>query len=130
MNGDMKRLQEQILHISKVHPEKCMKCGKCSASCPSYEEMEFHPHQFPMMVEEGNLEPLLRSPSLYMCLSCYACADRCPRGVEPASLIEAVRLVVIRQQGKNHRTPDDIPGRTDEETPQQLLVSALRKYGK
>ena len=40
MNGDRKRLQEQILHISKVHPEKCMKCGKCSASCPSYEEME------------------------------------------------------------------------------------------
>ena len=35
--------------------------------------------------------------------------ERCPRGVEPAKVVEAVRLQVIRQQGMNHLTPDDIP---------------------
>ena len=27
-----------------------MKCGKCSATCPAYDEMEYHPHQFVSMV--------------------------------------------------------------------------------
>ena len=38
-----KNLKEEILRISGVNPRKCMKCGKCSGTCPSYEEMEFHP---------------------------------------------------------------------------------------
>ena len=125
-----KYLQEDILRMSGVNPKKCMRCGKCSASCPAYDEMEYHPHQFVSMVENGNIEPLMNSESLYRCLSCFACIERCPRGVEPAKLVEAVRLSVVRRQGENHMTPNDIPALIDEETPQQLIVSAFRKYTK
>ena len=125
-----KYLQEEIIRISGVNPSKCMRCGKCSATCPAYDEMEYHPHQFVNMVECGDIEPLLQSESLYKCLSCFACIDRCPRGVQPAKVVEAVRLVAIRQQGNNHLTPDDIPAMIEEDTPQQLLVSAFRKYTK
>ena len=124
------RMKEQILRTSGVNPLKCMRCGKCSGTCPSYDEMEYHPHQFVYMVETGDLEPLLNSKSLYKCLSCFACVDRCPRSVEPAKPVEALRLMVIRQQGANHFKPDDIPALADGEIPQQLLVSALRKYSK
>jgi heterodisulfide reductase subunit C len=82
------------------------------------------------MVESGDIEPLLKSKSIYKCLSCFACVDRCPRSVEPAKLVEAVRLAVIRRQGENHLKPDDIPKLLDSEMPQQALVSALRKYSK
>jgi len=123
-------IQEEILRASGVNPKKCMKCGKCSATCPAYDEMEYHPHQFVSMVESGDIEPLLSSESLYKCLSCFACIDRCPRGVEPAKLVEAVRLAVIRQQDKNHLTANDIPNLLDDETPQQLIVSAFKKYTK
>ncbi len=127
---EQKNLKEEILRISGVNPRKCMKCGKCSGTCPSYDEMEFHPHQFVSMVESGNIEPLMESDSLYKCLTCFACVERCPRQVEPAKLIEAVRLAVIRQQGKNHLKPDHIPALLDEDMPQQALVSAMRKYAK
>jgi len=52
--------------------------------------------------------------------------------VEPASLVEAVRLAVIREQGGNYIKADNIPEwiEQDEEIPQQLIVSAFRKYGK
>ncbi|MBR5446758.1 MAG: 4Fe-4S dicluster domain-containing protein [Clostridia bacterium] len=123
-------LKEQILRTSGVNPSKCMRCGKCSGTCPSYDEMEYHPHQFVYMVESGDIEPLMKSESLYKCLTCFACVDRCPRNVEPAKLVEAVRLAVIRQQGQNRLKPDDIPAQVDEDTPQQLLMSALRKYSK
>ena len=127
MNADLK---EQVLRISGSDVRKCMRCGKCSATCPSYDEMEYHPHQFVYMVESGDIETLKNSPSIYKCLSCFACVDRCPRGVEPAKLIEALRLSVIREKGANHMTANDIPRLLDDEMPQQAIVSAMRKYSK
>ena len=123
-------LQEEIIRISGVKPSKCMRCGKCSATCPAYDEMEYHPHQFVNMVENGDIEPLLNSKSLYKCLSCFACIDRCPRSVQPAKLIEAVRLSVIREKGANHLKPEQIPALLDEDLPQQAITSAFRKYSK
>lgn len=122
--------REDIINISGVNPRKCMKCGKCSGTCPSYDEMEYHPHQFVSMVENGNIEPLLHSESLYKCLSCFACVERCPRNVEPAKVVEAVRVAVLRQQGKNHLKPEQIPEMLDPDLPQQAIVTAFRKYAK
>lgn len=131
-NNKTLREKEQILRISEVNPLKCMRCGKCSATCPSYEEMEYHPHQFVYMVETGDIEPLLNSESLYKCLSCFACVERCPRGVEPAKLVEAIRLIKIRQKDANRMTADDVPpaAEADADLPQQAVVSAFRKYTK
>lgn len=131
-NNKTLREKEQILRISGVNPLKCMRCGKCSATCPSYEEMKYHPHQFVYMVETGDIEPLLNSESLYKCLSCFACVERCPRGVEPAKLVEAIRLIKIRQKDANRMTADDVPpaAEADADLPQQAVVSAFRKYTK
>ena len=122
--------KEELIRRSGVNPLKCMKCGKCSATCPAFDEMEYHPHQFVAMVENGDIEPLVNSKSIFKCLSCFACVERCPRGVEPAKLIEAVRLEVIRKQGANHLKADDVPGMLDEDLPQQAIVSAFRKFSK
>ena len=121
---------ETIKRISGVNPRKCMKCGKCTASCPAYDEMEYHPHQFVDMVETGRIEELMNSKGIYTCLSCFACVERCPRNVEPAKLIEAVRLAEIRQQNMTHLKPDTIPELLDDELPQQAITSAFRKYRK
>ena len=124
------QLKEQVLRMSGVNPLKCMRCGKCSGTCPSYNEMEYHPHEFVYMVEKGEISKLMESPSIYKCLSCMACVERCPRGVEPGKLVEAIRLLAIRRQGKNHLKPDDIPALLDEDMPQQAIVTAFRKYTK
>ena len=124
------QLKEQVLRMSGVNPLKCMRCGKCSGTCPSYNEMEYHPHEFVYMVEKGEITKLMESPSIYKCLSCMACVERCPRGVEPGKLVEAIRLLSIRRQGKNHLKPDDIPALLDEDLPQQAIVTAFRKYTK
>ena len=121
---------EEIIKRSGANPNKCMKCGKCSATCPAYNEMEYHPHQFVSMIAEGDIETLLQSDSIYKCLSCFACVERCPRGVEPAKLIESLRLEVIRKKGQNHLKAEDVPAMLDEDLPQQALVSAFRKYSK
>ena len=68
-------LLDTISRISGVNPRKCMRCGKCTASCPAFDEMDYHPHQFVSMVENGRIDELLRSRGIYLCLSCASGGD-------------------------------------------------------
>ncbi len=126
--NNSKKQAELVREISGVNPLKCMKCGKCSATCPAFEEMDIKPHQFVSYVANENIEALAGSKSLWKCLSCFACVERCPRDVKPGKIIDAARQIVVRQRGGNYLTADEIPELLDEELPQQLLVSAYRRY--
>ena len=118
-----------ISELSATDARKCMKCGKCSGRCPAFAQMDVKPHEFVSLLV-GKVEKLLESKSIWNCLSCMACVERCPRGVAPAQIIEAVRTVVTRAQNGNGLKAEDIPPVVDEYIPQQLLVSAYRKYNK
>jgi len=65
-------------------PLGCMQCGLCAASCPLGEAMEFPPRKLILQAMSGNLEKVLQSPSLWMCVACYTCSHRCPRDIELA----------------------------------------------
>ena len=119
-----------IKERSGTETRKCMKCGKCSGRCPAYNEMDIKPHQFVTYIDQGEIDKLMASKSLYTCLSCFACVERCPRGVAPQAVIEAVRQEVIREQGGNRIKAENIPEMIDETIPQQLLVSMFRKLNK
>lgn len=123
-------LCKEAIRISGIDPSKCMKCGKCSATCPAFEDMDIHPHEFVSMLNDGRIDRLLESKSLWRCVSCFACVERCPRGVEPARLIEAVRVCIIRNRGENFISPDEIPAMLDPQLPQQAIVSTFRKFRK
>ena len=126
--NNSKKQAELVREISGVNPLKCMKCGKCSATCPAFDEMDIKPHQFVSYVASENVEALVESKSLWKCLSCFACVERCPRDVKPGKIIDAARQIVVRQRGGNYLLADEIPELLDEELPQQLLVSAYRRY--
>ena len=121
---------ENIIKISGTDVKKCMKCGKCSGRCPAFHDMDIKPHQFVSLLGQGRIDVLLESDAIWNCLSCMACVERCPRGVAPAQVVEAVRDTVVRMQGKNGIKAEEIPSLVDEFIPQQLLVSAYRKYNK
>ena len=124
----MNNAKELIQEISGVNPYKCMKCGKCSATCPSYNEMDIKPHQFVSYVINNDIDALVNSKSLWKCLSCFACVERCPRNVKPGALIDAARQVVIRQKDADYLKPHQVPELLDEDVPQQLLMSVFRRY--
>jgi Fe-S oxidoreductase len=63
-------------------PLGCMQCGLCAASCPLGYAMEFPPRKLILQAAAGNLDKLLASPSLWMCIGCYTCSLRCPRDIE------------------------------------------------
>ena len=121
---------ENLNRLSGTDVRKCMKCGKCSGRCPAFNDMDIKPHQFVSMLCQGKIDQLLESQAIWSCLSCMACVERCPRGVAPAAVVEAVRDTVVRMQGNNGIKAEEIPPIVDELIPQQLLVSAYRKYNK
>ena len=121
---------ENLNRLSGTDVKKCMKCGKCSGRCPAFKDMYIKPHQFVSMLAKGKVDELLQCEAIWNCLSCMACVERCPRGVAPAAVVEAVRDTVVRMQGKNGIKAEEIPPIVDELIPQQLLVSAYRKYNK
>ena len=128
MNKEMQL--NSLIEMSATDVRKCMKCGKCSGRCPAFKDMDIKPHQFVSKLAKGQIEDLLESKAIWNCLSCMACVERCPRGVAPAAVVEAVRDTVVRMQGKNGIKAEEIPPIVDELIPQQLLVSAYRKYNK
>ena len=119
---------DEIKELAQTNIAKCIKCGRCSAACPSYEQMSLRPHQFVSYIARGDLQELLAATSLWSCLSCFNCVERCPRGVAPANLIEAVRLMAIRKQSGEYLSPEEAAANFEPDMPQQLLVAAFRKF--
>jgi Fe-S oxidoreductase len=60
----------------------CMQCGMCGGSCPLGHAMQYPPRQLILQARSGNLDAVLNSPSLWMCVGCYICSYRCPRSIE------------------------------------------------
>ena len=129
MELNEKELQENILRLAATDVRRCMQCGRCSANCPAAFKMDLLPHRVVWDVSCGQVPELFASSAPWKCLSCFACEERCPRGVSPARIMEALRLVTIRQQGKNKLPAESLENYPDD-MPQQLLVAAFRKYNK
>jgi len=82
--GGMQLLEQLAKGRDGESPLGCMQCGLCAASCPLGEAMEFPPRKLILQALSGNLEKVLASPSLWICVACYTCSKRCPRGIELA----------------------------------------------
>ncbi|MFT5873509.1 MAG: heterodisulfide reductase subunit C [Clostridium sp.] len=121
---------DQISEISGQRIRDCIQCGKCSAGCPASEGMDILPHQVIRLLQTGQLDKVMESKTIWRCASCFTCAQRCPREIDIAKVLEAVRLIIIRRTGESKLSADDVFGKIDDKMPQQAIVSALRKYNK
>jgi heterodisulfide reductase subunit C len=96
----------------------CMQCGTCSGGCTNIDLMDMSPRTLILMVQRGEWEKVLKSNALWMCSSCYICTSRCPRGVRPSDVIEAVKAMAIRQGIENDSTRFN-----------QIFVELIQKRG-
>jgi len=120
---------EELCSLITTDYTRCVQCGRCSANCPAASEMDVLPNRMVWYTINKEYDLLLEAKSPWKCMSCFACAARCPRGVSPAHIMEAVRLEIIRQQGKSKLTPEMIAN-MDPNMPQQAFVAAFRKFSK
>lgn len=116
---------ERIKEISGQNPYLCMQCGTCSASCTGRESMDFLPRQIIRMVQLGSAKAL-DNDSVWVCSTCLICTARCPRGVDVARLMEALR-VLNQRQGREVFIVEKIPAELLAQVPQMALTSSFRK---
>jgi heterodisulfide reductase subunit C len=79
----------------------CMQCGICAGSCPVSHEMDYTPRQLVRMVQLGLKREVLNSNTIWLCTTCFSCSVRCPRGIRPTELMEALRPIAIAEGVKN-----------------------------
>lgn len=121
---------EQIFAMSRQKINDCIQCAKCSAGCPASSHMDILPHQVVRLLQLGQVDKIAASKSIWNCAACFTCVSRCPRDIDIAKLMEAVRLTLIRRSGQSRFTADNAPDVIDEKMPQQAIVSGFRKYNK
>lgn len=122
---------ERIKEVSAEMIGDCMQCGKCSAACPATGGMDILPNQIIRYLQLGRVDKVIESKTLWNCASCFTCASRCPRNVDLARLMEAVRLIVVRKREASKLKAERVPEiMADKRMPQQAIVSAFRKYSK
>jgi heterodisulfide reductase subunit C len=126
---EQKKFIDRIIELSDQNVYKCYQCGRCSAGCPFAFEMDILPNQIIRLIQMGQEDEVVGSKTLYLCATCFTCHARCPKGINMARVMEAVRLITD-PKGKDQFGPNEVPVELAEELPQQVLVSVYRKFSK
>ena len=105
----------------------CYQCGKCSAGCPAVSGMDILPNQIIRYAQLGFKDELLQSKSIWICASCFTCNARCPKGINIAEVIEAIRQILLRKR-EDHLKVKKLSDSEKENVPPIAMISSMRKF--
>jgi len=120
-------LVKKVSEISGQNLSACYQCGKCSAGCPSAERMDNIPSQLIKLIQLGMDEDVKKSNTPWVCLTCFVCTVRCPKGIDIAGIMEAVRLLKSRDN-VDHFDVNKLEAALEEGLPPIAVVSCFRKH--
>lgn len=120
---------KKAAEISGQNFFNCYQCGNCSAGCPSVEEMDLLPNQVVRYLQLGLEEEVKACKSMWVCAACTMCHARCPKGVDISKIMEALRVLYLREVGAKPRIDvTDFSEEYLERAPQIAMISAYRKF--
>jgi len=119
------RLKSKLEELSGENIDLCMQCGACSSGCPLTDEMDLLPSTVIRYAMLG-MKEVLESKTPWICITCFNCEVRCPRGIDIANVMEAVRQMILRSKydrfSLDELTPEEL-----RELPQIAIISNQRK---
>ncbi|MBY9000846.1 MAG: 4Fe-4S dicluster domain-containing protein [Candidatus Heimdallarchaeota archaeon] len=117
---------EKIEEISGENVYSCYQCGKCSAGCAFSSSMDKTVNQLIHLIQVGQKRKVLDANTQWICASCLTCSVRCPREIDVAALMEAVREYQLREEPEKIKI-SDIPKEAYDTLPNIAFVSNFRK---
>ena len=118
-------LRDKVMDISGEDFYRCFQCGECTSGCPAADKMDIMPNQVNMLLQTGDFDTLLESQTIWLCVACFECVTRCPRGIDLAKINEALRQIKIR---KNMDLFNIWEVASTGEFPAVALVASFRKF--
>ncbi len=89
-----------------VQVQKCYQCGKCSAGCPVAYDMDLPPSMVMRLLQtksHTNDEKVLRSYSIWLCVTCEMCLSRCPMEIDIPSVMDFLRQKSLSEKKVNRK---------------------------
>jgi Fe-S oxidoreductase len=90
--------------LASTRATLCLDCGKCTSICPVARfNRSYSPRQMLLRATQSRLDGyngLLKDPSLWNCLTCKLCEERCPSQVDYIGLMQRLRTVARQNGGK------------------------------
>lgn len=117
---------DKVNELSGQNIHECMQCGMCTGSCPMAGQLDTLPRRVMRMIQLGLEKNVNDCKTFWTCASCYSCSVNCPRGIDLARVMEALRLLILRKN-IDHIEPSKLAAETVQELPQIALVSGFRK---
>lgn len=81
--------------------KRCIQCGTCTGSCPVSYAMDISPRELIALFRAGEMELIMKSRTIWLCASCYACTTRCPSGIKITDLIYALKRTAMEKKLKS-----------------------------
>ena len=116
----------RIQELSGENVKVCMQCATCTGMCPMAVEMELSPRQVMHLCQFGMAEKAAQANTHFKCASCHACSVKCPRGIDIARVMEALRQQFLRK-GVDKISLSAIPREEIKEMPQIAMGAGFRK---
>jgi len=111
---------QMVARLGSLDAAYCFQCGVCSGSCPTKARMEYGTRRIMHMIHLGLIDQVLRSRDIWVCVSCYSCAARCPQGIGIADVMSVLRNMAL-ERGL---------ARDEEATFSRTFVDVVRRYGR
>ncbi len=89
--------KKRVEKLSGAPLNTCMQCGSCSVVCNLSPLENPFPRKEMVYAGWGMSGKLLGSSDIWLCHQCGDCSTYCPRGVQPADVIAALRQETIRK---------------------------------
>ncbi|MEX0987833.1 MAG: quinone-interacting membrane-bound oxidoreductase complex subunit QmoC [Bacteroidales bacterium] len=89
--------KRELEKISGASLSTCMQCGTCSVVCNLSPEEKPFPRKEMLYAGWGMRSALIAgNPDVWLCHQCGDCTTHCPRGVNPADVLAAIRDIAYR----------------------------------
>ena len=77
--------------------QSCIQCGTCSGVCPLSIYMDYSPRQVMALTRSDFKNEVLRSHTIWLCASCYACTVECPRQIRITDIMYELKQRAIHE---------------------------------
>ena len=80
---------ERIVH--------CLQCGSCGGSCPNGADMQYTPRTLFALINANKREVVLKSNTMWCCVSCYFFTTRCPQNIPITDIMYQLKRMAIAE---------------------------------